>query len=96
MSKPVFRLEASFDDNTGEAVAVYLRVREGTVARTVELKEGIVYADYGADDTFLGLELLGPCELELLEHVAKSEPEAVRRFLRGGAPRELVPGIDCG
>ncbi len=90
MKKPAFKLEASFDDTTGQAVAVYLRVREGDVAETKEVKDGYAYADYDADGLLLGIELLGPCEVEVLDGVAESEPEPVKRFLRGGAPRELL------
>ncbi len=90
MAKPEFRLEASFDDNTGSTVAVYLRVRAGAVKDTKEIEDGVVYADYDADGALLGVELLGPCAAEGLERIADGEPEAVRRFLQGSAPRGLV------
>jgi hypothetical protein len=91
MNSPKFRLEASVDDRTGRMVAVYLRVREGEVATTKEVEPGIAYADYDAQGTLLGIELLGPCDVAVLDSIAEGEPEAVRRFLHGGAPRELVP-----
>ncbi len=91
MTKPVFRVETSVDDDTGALVAVYLRVRDGEVAETKEVEEGIVYADYDAHGSLLGIELLGPCNMAVLEGVTANEPEAVKRFLRGGAPRGLVP-----
>jgi hypothetical protein len=90
MTKPVFRLEVSFDDSTGAPVAVYLRVRDGDVAETKEVKEGIVYADYDPDGSLLGVELLGTCEPEILESLGANEPEAVQRFLRGSPPRNLI------
>jgi Protein of unknown function (DUF2283) len=90
MKDPSFKLEASFDDKTGQAVAVYLRVREGTIARTNEVKDGYAYADYDSDGMLLGIELLGPCEVQILDSLAENEPEQVRRFLLGGTPRELV------
>lgn len=91
MKKPTFRLEASFDEKTGCTVAMYLRAREGEVAQTKELKEGLLYADYDADGLLLGIELLGPCEAEVLDRIADGEPEPVRRFLKGSVPRGLVP-----
>jgi hypothetical protein len=91
MTQPKFELEASFDDKTGRTVAVYLRVRMGEVAETKEVKEGLAFADYDAQGTLLGIELLGPCEAEVLDDIARSEPEPVKRFLKGSAPRELVP-----
>jgi hypothetical protein len=86
MNKPEFRLEASFDDRTGRTVAVYLRVRTGKVKETREIKEGIVYADYDAQDALLGVELLGPCEIAVLDGIAVNEPEPVRDFLKTSPP----------
>jgi hypothetical protein len=68
-----------------------LRVRQGEVAETKEVQEGVVYADYDSAGSLLGLELLGPCPVAVLDGVAQSEPEAVKQFLRSAAPRELVP-----
>jgi hypothetical protein len=90
MTKQAFRVEASVDDRTGGMVAVYLRVREGAVAETKELQEGVAYADYDAGGLLLGLELLGPCQVEVLDRLGDSEPATIRRFLKGVAPRELV------
>ncbi len=91
MSKPIFRVETSIDDDTGDLVAVYLRVRAGDVAETKEVEEGIVYADYDSHGELLGIELLGSCDIAVLERVTANEPEAVKHFLRSGAPRGLVP-----
>ena len=91
MTKPAFRVETSVDDDTGGVVAVYLRVRDGEVAETKEVEDGIVYADYDSQGSLLGIELLGPCDVTVLESVTANEPEPVKRFLRGGAPRGLVP-----
>jgi hypothetical protein len=85
-----FQLESSIDESTGRTVAVYLRVRDGKVAQTKEICEGVAYADYDKEGILLGLELLGPCQNDVLERVTASEPEAVRRFLLGGVPRDLV------
>jgi len=91
VTKPIFRVETSVDDGTGDLVAVYLRVREGEVAETKEVEGGVVYADYDSHGSLLGIELLGSCDIAILEGVTANEPEAVKRFLRGGAPRGLVP-----
>ncbi len=90
MTKPVFRLEASVDDQTGGVVAVYLRVREGEVAETKEIEEGAAYVDYDSAGLLLGIELLGPCQVEVLDRIGQTEPEPIKRFLRGAAPRELI------
>ena len=91
MAKPAFRVEASVDDRTGLTVAAYLRVRDGEVADTKEVEEGVAYADYDSQGSLLGLELLGPCAAGVLDGVAEKEPEPVKRFLRSAAPRGLVP-----
>lgn len=85
-----FALDVSFSEATGEAIAAYLRVREGTVAETREASEGVAFADYGSDGRLLGIELLAPCTLAVMDRVGRNEPEPVQRFLRGGPPRELI------
>jgi hypothetical protein len=83
-------LEISVDEETGLIRAAYLRVRKGKVKETQEVSEGSAFADYGANGLLLGVELLAPCEVEVLDRIAAREPEPVKRFLRGGPPRELV------
>jgi hypothetical protein len=90
MGNPKFRLEISFNETTGDPVAAYLRVREGKVAETKEISEGIAFADYGADGLLLGIELLAPCRGEVLDRVAEKEPEPVRQFLRRGVRKEMI------
>jgi hypothetical protein len=89
MENAKFRLEVSFNETTGDPVAAYLRVREGKVAQTKEISEGVAYADYGADGCLLGIELLAPCRAELLDHVSEKETEPVRSFLRRGVRKAM-------
>jgi hypothetical protein len=63
LTKSAFRLDASVDDRTGGIVAVYLRVREGEVAETKEIEEGVAYADYDAAGLLLGIELLSSSQV---------------------------------
>lgn len=84
-------LSVSVDEKTGHIRAAYLRVRIGEVEETREVVEGRAFADYDASGLLLGIELLAPCEVAVLDNLAASEPEPVRRFLRGSPPRELVP-----
>ena len=83
-------LHVSVNEETGSVRAAYLRVREGEVAETREVAEGRAFADYDATGALLGVELLAPCEIAVLDRVAAQEPEPVKRFLRGSAPRELI------
>ena len=84
-------LELSIDEETGGVRAAYLRVRGGQVEETHEVAVGRAFADYDANGVLLGIELLAPCEVEILESLVAQEPEPIKRFLRGGVPRELVP-----
>jgi hypothetical protein len=90
MGSPKFRLEVSFNETTGDPVAAYLRVREGKVAQTKEIAEGVAFADYGTDGLLLGIELLAPCPVEILERIAEKEAEPVRQFLRRGVRKEMI------
>ena len=83
MTKPIFRVETSVDDGTGNLVAVVLAVGEGEVAETKEVEGGVVYADYDSNGSLIGIELLGSCDIAVLEGVTANEPEAVKHFLRG-------------
>lgn len=88
----MFRLEVSYHETTGEPVAAYIRVRTGVVDRTEEVNEGAAFADYAADGFLLGIELLAPCRVEVLDRLCENEPEPVRRFLREGARRPMLVG----
>ena len=90
MGSAKFRQEISYHETTGKPVAAYLRIREGTVARTAEIHEGVAFADFAADGSLVGIELLAPCPAEVLDRVSENEPEPVRRFLRSGVRREMV------
>lgn len=88
--RPRFHVDVSFNETTGQPVAAYLRVRDGEVAETREVKEGVAFADYDEQGLLLGVELLAPCRVEVLDDLSRAEPESIRRFLTGGPPRELV------
>jgi hypothetical protein len=65
MARQALRLETSVDERTGRMRAAYLRIREGKVARTKEIEDGVAYADYDKSGQLLGIELLGPCRVEV-------------------------------
>jgi uncharacterized protein YuzE len=83
-------LRVSVDENTGGIRTAYLRIRPGEVAETREVADGRAFADYSNSGQLLGIEILAACDVATLDGLAAGEPEAVRRFLRGGTPRELV------
>lgn len=84
-----FGVSIEVDNATGDILAVYFRVRTGKSVRTEEVADGIVFADYNARGELLGVEMLGPCPVSVLEDITSEEPEA-RRFVSRSAPREMV------
>ena len=90
MNAAKFRLEVSYDESTGDPVAAYVRIREGRVARTIEICEGVAFADFTGDGELLGIELLTPSRMDFLDRILESETEPVRRFLRRGLLKEMI------
>ena len=90
MVEPNFQVRVTADEATGALTAAYIRVRRGQVEETREVVPGRAFADYDADGILLGIELLSPCEAQVLDRIADHEPPAILRFLRGAAPRELI------
>lgn len=84
-------VDISVNETTGIVRAAYVRVRKGKVHETREISEGCVFADYAEDGLLIGIELLAPCQVEILDRITRGEPEPIQRFLRGSPPRELVP-----
>src|SRR3954453_3076918 len=84
-----FRLEISFNETTGDAVAPYLQIRPGEVAETREIEKGVAFADYDPEGTLLGVELLAPCPLPVLDRLPPGEAPPPPRFLPRGRPHPL-------
>ena len=92
--KPQFRVYIETEDATGEVVAVYFQVRKGYYHHVKEFADGAAIADYDKHGYFLGVELLAPCRIKIVDELAKEEPLALRssvkRFMKNSGPRELV------
>ena len=89
-----FQVIVTTDDATGELLAVYFQIRKGKVHETREFANGNVFADYDKHGAVLGIELLGPCRVSIVDKLASSEPVAMRnrtkRFMRDVGPRKMV------
>lgn len=83
-----FELSVEVENQTGELLAVYFQVRKGSVAETKEYQEGAVFADYNSRGDLLGIELLAPCRIAVLDKIAKDGP--AKKFIRRSVPRELA------
>jgi Protein of unknown function (DUF2283) len=82
-----FKLTLEVDRETGEVLAAYLLIREGTSARVREFAEGSIIADYDNKGELLGIELLGPFDVGVVDRIARREPKRVRNFLLQSVPR---------
>jgi uncharacterized protein YuzE len=90
--QPQFAMELTLSINkmTGRVSAAYFYIRRGKSAQVKEFAEGRAFADYDRKGQLLGIELLAPCEIKVLDRIASKEPIAIKNFLRGSAPREMV------
>ena len=85
-----FNLIIETNLDTGKVTAAYFRIRSGRVADTREFARGAVFADFDRKGQLLGIEMLAPCRVSVLDRVAKNEPRPARTFLRSAVPREMV------
>ncbi len=77
------------DDGTVEAAYVYLSKRK--VARTKEVIEDILMADYDSKGRLIGVEILAPIRLsKIAALVDRPQRPQLVKFLRRSAPQELV------
>jgi uncharacterized protein YuzE len=90
MSPDKFHFQVSVEthDQTGEVIAVYFQVRKGKAKATKEYANGDVFADYDKDGRLLGIELLAPCRVSVLDRIAKQAP--AKRFVRDAVPRGML------
>jgi uncharacterized protein YuzE len=84
------RIETEVSNETGKVDAVYFYIRAGKVAETKVYAEGRALADYDRKGMLLGIELLGPCEVRVLDKISRREPAPIKNFLRGSIPIELA------
>jgi uncharacterized protein YuzE len=94
MKKMHFQISISTDDATGEVLAVYFHVRTGRVRETREFANGNAFADYDVNGRLLGIELLGPCRVSIVDKIAEKEPVEIRKmtknFMKKSGPSAMV------
>ena len=75
----------------GTIEAMYIKLSPGKVAKTTELREDVLMADFDAKGKLVGFEVLAPVKMsQLIKNVEKDERESFRRFVEKSAPREMV------
>lgn len=94
MTNPNFGVSVTTDTLTGEVLAVYFQIRRGRVHVTREYAEGAAVADYNKSGELMGIELLEPCKVQIVDQLAEAEPVGMRRdvkrFMRKSGPPALV------
>lgn len=90
MKKFFFDMHVEVDNATGRTLAVYFQVRKGRATKVLELADGNAFANYGARGQLLGIELLAPCKVNVLDQVASKEPKEVQDFIRQKIPQEMA------
>jgi hypothetical protein len=94
MSEAKFAMEVNVDDATGMPISVYFQIRRGAVYETREFADGAAFADYDKSGLLLGIELLSPCKVAIVDQLAANEPTAIRsqtkNFMRKSGPRSMI------
>ena len=90
-----FRVTVTSDVRTGELFAVILRIRNGRSVETSEFGDRAAFADYGRAGELLNIEVLGPCEIQVLDSIAASDV-TTRKFIRESLPGKMVLGKKLG
>lgn len=85
-----FKTSTEIDRKSGAILAVYFQVRKGKAAETRELVDGAAFANYDRKGNLLGLELLAPCTITIIERIMNEEPSRIRKFVKDNIPRKMA------
>lgn len=85
-----FRFDVEIDTDTGDILAAYFQVRTGKVHTVKEHAGGAVLANYNRKGELLGIEVIAPCRVSILDRIGRQDSQATRKFFRNALPRELV------
>ena len=96
-STRAFSLNVSISGrDNGTLECAYIRIREGKVAKTVELRESALLVDLDSKGEALGFEILAPVKLSELKKkisakkVSKKDSDIFTRFIKNSVPPGLV------
>ena len=94
MTKVSFAISITADEETGNVMAVYFQVRKGKMHETREFEDGAAFADYNQNGELIGVEILSPCKVNIVDQLAANEPPEVRlrtkRFMKQCGPRQMI------
>jgi len=93
--KPPYNFGTSIetDAKTGAVEAVYFQVRRGRAARVEEKNDGAVFINYDKNGYLLGVELLAPCSIQVLDRLAATEPSAARSQMKSYFRHNVPQGM---
>lgn len=75
----------------GTLEAVYITLRDGKAAKTKEIIEDILLADYDRRGRLIGIEVLAPVKISRLTRLVDQERRRpFRNFVKNQAPKDLV------
>lgn len=89
-SRLTLGLAVESDKTSGEVLAAYFFIRPGKSAFVKEFGDGVAYADYNRKGILLGIELLGPCAITVLDQISRKEAKPIKNFIRNAVPREMA------
>ncbi len=82
-------LTISIDPVDKQILAVYVKIRDGEVFKTVEIAEGECLADEDKNGNLLGVEMLAPGKLKLgleaLTSVYHDQSEGIEEIIRNAS-----------
>ena len=87
-SKFSFQISIETETETGQVLAVYLQIREGKSATVKEYADEKVFADYDKHGVLLGIEILAPCNVQVLDRIAAQAQ--VKKFVRNAIPKSML------
>ena len=88
--KIILEVSTQVNYETGDVSAVYFYIRPGKSALVKEFAGGCAFADYDRNGHLLGIEILAPCEIAVLDKIARRESKPIKNFLRNSIPREMA------
>jgi uncharacterized protein YuzE len=88
--KIILEVSTQVNYETGDVSAVYFYIRPGKSALVKEFAGGCAFADYDRNGHLLGIEILAPCQIAVLDKIARRESKPIKNFLRNSIPREMA------
>lgn len=87
--KYAFKISVTSNEANGDILAVYIQFRKGKAVDVKEFGDGAAFANYGKKGELLGIEMLQPCKLSVLDQIPKTDA-ASKKFIRNAVPPSML------